>query len=224
MEFKLKQILKTLKINESLISTLLGGLVIVIIGLFAFNYFKGINKQGEITEEAPVEISEAIRESTGDEEPVLIEDNGKIVPQGLPVTYKVEKGESLWDIAEKFYTSGYNWVDIASENGISNPSIIYADTELRIPKVEVKQATLAKVQPKEMVAEVETATNIEGDKYTTVKGDHLWNIALRAYGDGYAWTKIYDANIDKIGANPGMLAVGVELSLPRGESLTAASE
>ena len=34
--------------------------------------------------------------------------------------------------------------------------------------------------------------------YTVVKGDCLWNIARKYYGDGTQYTKIYNANKDKI--------------------------
>ena len=34
--------------------------------------------------------------------------------------------------------------------------------------------------------------------YTIVKGDSLWKIAQKQYGDGSQWKKIYDANKDAI--------------------------
>lgn len=43
---------------------------------------------------------------------------------------------------------------------------------------------------------VQTATKHveENDSYTIKKGDCLWNIARKFYGNGSKWTKIYDAN------------------------------
>lgn len=34
--------------------------------------------------------------------------------------------------------------------------------------------------------------------HTVVAGDTLWDMAVKAYGDGSQWTKIYDANKDKL--------------------------
>lgn len=198
MEKQLKSLLKALKINENLISTIMGGVVVVVMAAMIFNYFKSVNKSGLISEQAG-----------NTEEEQLSKD--------LPTTYKVKKGDDLWHISERFYNSGYNYVDIAKASGLTNASAIEAGQVLVIPRVEAKKATVAKVETKETIgAKTQTAkVSIEGDKYVTVKGDYLWSIAVRAYGDGYAWTKIYNANKARIGANPSMLYIGVELTLPR---------
>ena len=47
----LKKLLKALRMNESIISTLLGGLVVVVVGVLIYNYFSSINKTGDIDEE-----------------------------------------------------------------------------------------------------------------------------------------------------------------------------
>ncbi len=202
MEKELKNILKNLKLNEDTISTILGGLVIIIIGLLIFNYFKSINPQGEITQEAAQE--ENSQTKPGDVE--LVEDNGKNVPKGLPTTYTVQKGDHLWKIAENFYNSGYNWVDIAQVNNLTTPNSIEVNQKLIIPKVEVKQATIT-VQ--------KTKDTIDSTSYTVQKGDHLWEIAVRSYGDGFAWNKIYTANRELIGNNPSLVEAGMVLTIPR---------
>jgi nucleoid-associated protein YgaU len=53
------------------------------------------------------------------------------------------------------------------------------------------------------------------EKYVVKQGDGLWQIAVKVYGDGYQWTKILEANKDKIGGNAEELEVGVELVIPR---------
>lgn len=204
MEQQLKKMLKGLKMNENLISTIMGGVVVVVMAAMIFNYFKSINKNGKITNLPATDEAQSEQGVTKD----------------LPATYKVKKGDDLWHISESFYNSGYNYVDIAKENKLKNPSVITEGTELKIPKVEPRLTTKMKAElaAKEKVTktEVETAVvSIEGGKYTTVKGDHLWSIAVRAYGDGYAWTKVYNANKAKIGKNPSLLYTGVELALPR---------
>ena len=192
MEQKLKSILKNLKINEGLISSIMGGVVVVIMAAMIFNYFKSVNKNGKITDESDSNAS--VTEEAAAKE--------------LPATYKVKKGDDLWHISEKYYNSGYNYVDIAKTNKLVNASAIEVGQDLVIPKVSVKKETIvAKTQT--------TKISIEGAKYTTVKGDHLWSIAVRAYGDGYAWVKIYNTNKKIIGRNPSILFSGIELTLPR---------
>lgn len=125
--------------------------------------------------------------------------------------YTVVAGDNLWSIAEKQYKSGYNWVDIARVNKLSNPRIITSGQKLKLPKVEQKIATVS-TQPKQEAA-VQNATKITGDSYIIVKGDTLWAISVRAYGDGYQWKKIASAN-NLI--NPSLIHSGNKLKIPRG--------
>jgi|CXWL01.1.fsa_nt_gi nucleoid-associated protein YgaU len=205
MERKLKSILKTLKINESLISTIMGGVVVVVMAAMIFNYFKSFNKNGKISDESAANVVE------------------EQVSKDLPTTYKVVKGDDLWHISEKFYNSGYNFVDIAKANKLGTGNVIEVGMVLTIPKVEQRLLKSVKVEAEvtpaaktEAKTEVKSKTiSIEGTTYKTTKGDHLWSIALRAYGDGYAWSKIYNANKKLIGNNPSRLFTGIELTLPR---------
>ena len=54
--------------------------------------------------------------------------------------------------------------------------------------------------------------SIEGNTYTVQKGDTLWDISVRAYGDGYRWVEIAEANNL---ANPDLIHSGNEFVLPR---------
>mgnify|MGYP001336617043 CR=1 FL=1 len=49
--------------------------------------------------------------------------------------------------------------------------------------------------------------------YTVQKGDNLWNIAKKYDGDGSQYTKIYNANKDKI-KNPSLIYPGQKLKIP----------
>jgi nucleoid-associated protein YgaU len=142
---------------------------------------------------------------------VETKEDGKKYPTELAETVKVEKGDSLWKIAEKQYGSGYNWVDIAKENNLTNANQLNEGQELKMPKTAVKE--IVKVATIESPV-VPTETKIEGDSYTVVKGDHLWSIAVRAYGDGYKWTEIAKVNeVNMSTAN--YIEVGQVLKLPR---------
>jgi len=220
----MKNILKSFKLNENNISMLLGAAVIVIVGFLVVNYFRNI------------------------------EDNGTTLPSGgtsteqtaikLPTSHVVGSGETLWSIAEKYYKSGYNWVDIQKANNLSDASVITKGQTLTIPSVEAKTATtktsqliseatpsaspiaIASPTPNEIAVPAtisgttkggtETVktenTQISGDTYTVVHGDNLWTIAVKAYGNGYKWSQI--ANANKL-VHPGIIHAGNVLQIPR---------
>lgn len=50
--------------------------------------------------------------------------------------------------------------------------------------------------------------------YTVVKGDCLWNIAKRFYGNGSKYSIIYNANRSVIGGNPNLIYPGQVLTIP----------
>lgn len=207
MESTIKSVLKNLRFNESTISTILGALVTVVIGILIFNYFKQVGKVEQISEE-PAAVSEIVQEAGVEFEKT---EEGKLVPQNLPVVHKVQKGEDLWKIAENYYGSGYNWVDVANENKLETPDLLAVDQELNIPKIEARQLTKVEASKGEIVPTAAVSA-IEGDFYKVTKSDNLWKVAVRAYQDGYQWIKIAQANnlVD-----PNHIEVGQELKLPR---------
>lgn len=50
--------------------------------------------------------------------------------------------------------------------------------------------------------------------YSVQKGDCLWNIAKRFYGNGAKYTIIYNANRDVVGGNPNLIYPGQVLTIP----------
>ena len=54
-------------------------------------------------------------------------------------------------------------------------------------------------------------TVTEGDTYTVVAGDCLWNIAYKLYGTGTLYTKLAEAN--KL-ADPYIIYIGQILTVP----------
>lgn len=127
--------------------------------------------------------------------------------------YVVVAGDSLWTIAEKTYKSGYNWVDIARANKLNNPDDIHKGNVLVLPKVSPKMTTVQEaVQNNTSMVHTPQEERITGTTYTVAKGDSLWSIAVRAYGDGYKWVNIAKANNL---ANPGTIYSGNVLRIPR---------
>ncbi len=58
------------------------------------------------------------------------------IKKSIPDYYEVEKGDSLWKIAERFYSTGEKWIRIFEANSdiIKNPSMIYPYQRFTIPK------------------------------------------------------------------------------------------
>lgn len=191
----LKAILKSIKLNESSISMVLGALVIIIVSVLVVNYFKD---RGRSTL------------------PFLSTEKEEITTTFEAKNYTVVRGENLWSIAEKEYGSGYNWVDIATENKIKNPDMIKAGQVLVLPSVEVRKPVVAEkvqaVKKTTVIAQNKVLEPISGGTYSVVRGDNLWTIAVRAYGDGFKWTQIAKEN--KL-VHPNLIHAGNLLILPR---------
>lgn len=77
-------------------------------------------------------------------------------------------------------------------------------------------ATITTIPPATQIgnnrAPTASATNYE--MYTVVKGDCLWNIAKKFYGNGAQYTRIYNANKDII-KNPSLIYPGQVFKIPK---------
>lgn len=54
-----------------------------------------------------------------------------------------------------------------------------------------------------------------GTAYTAKKGDNLWTLSRKFYGSGTDCTKLYEANRDTIGNNPGVIHPGQTFKIPK---------
>lgn len=182
---------KFFKSSEEVVSMFLGLIIVVGTVLLVVNYFQ--KSRGEVTvpglsDQSRLELSS---EKVG------------TVKNGDGSEYVVKKGDSLWKIAEAETGSGYNWTAIAKANNLKNPGVLYRDQKLIIPKIEAKAAIVKKD------AEV---TIKPGTTYAAVRGDSLWKIAVKTYGDGYKWTTIWKSNKTAI-RDPNKLEIGMKILL-----------
>jgi putative chitinase len=180
----LKSYFSQIKWGESYISLFLGAVVVGVALILLASFVKNANLSKKIGSTSTSSVNQTVK---------------------YPKTYTVNQGENLWSISEKIYGSGYNWVDLAKANNLENPDILYVGTKLLIPNVTPKIVD-------NMASEKNAIKPITGSSYTVQKGDYLWSIAVRAYGDGYKWVEIAKANNL---ANPDIIHSGNILKLPR---------
>lgn len=186
----LQTIIRKLELNESTISTILGGIVLLVVVFLLLTYF-GSDKRSELAS------------TTGDVnlENTPYEDT---VPGSISASsvsrYTVKPGDSLWKIAVAEYGDGYKWVEIAHANATENPDLIETGQEIDLPSLQSQTEAKKPPSPKP-------------DNYIVKRGDYLWKLAIEFYGDGFKWVDIWKANRDQV-KNPDLLYVGVLLTLP----------
>ena len=172
---------KRFQTTDSFVSLILGVAVVLIIGTLTVNFF---TRTKQTKQEAQIAAETKVDSTT------------------LPTKHIVATGETLWSIAETYYKSGYNWVDIRSANTLTDADRIEVGQELTIP-----QAT--PIVPQGQVSGTSTAPKVE--RYTVAQGDTLWSIAQAQYGDSYKWSAIAAANNL---LNPEVIHTGNVLTLP----------
>ena len=179
-----KYLSSVFKSSEEVISMILGLVIVLVMVGLVVNYFQKGRGSVEIPGIADSSQNGSVKEGqTQNEEPINKENK-----------YKVKAGDSLWKIALEKYGSGYDYVKIISANKLQNPSALFVGQELILPNIS------------------ESSTKIVDKEYRVVKGDSLWKISNKVYGDGFGWTKIWNNNKSKI-RNPNSLEIGMVLML-----------
>lgn len=116
---------------------------------------------------------------------------GMVLSIRVPFSYKIQSGDTLIEIARKFYGDESKWKRLyyANLNAIgSNPDLIQVGTSLQLslpPTI----------------------------RYTVQSGDYLKKIAKDFYGDESKWQQIYNLNKAVIGNNPNLIQIGMVLTL-----------
>lgn len=206
--------------NQSKVSMILGALIILVVGVLVFNFFNKNKPTLGPAQQTQVQTQES-KDVTKDQ---------------LPGKYTVKDGDTLFNIAQNYYSDGSKFEELAKVNNLTNPDEIAQGQVLQIPKLaaQIAQATSEPttqptVQPTvaPSVQPVQTGEQvlgtgggnstiwgprIEGNTYTVVGDDWLSKIAGRAYGDVMAFDKIAKANNIQ---NPDHIEPGQILVIPR---------
>lgn len=214
--------------SESYISIGLGLLVVVVVGILLYNYF---TQKSQTPDETAQEAEQAAQEATMSAKPGTT----YTVVEGDTLWSIAEKsynsGYNWTDIARANNLTNSDALEAGQQlmipeatpilpEGASSPTpepdVAVASPEPTVvpsptPVAEASEAPAA--SPVAQASPVMQGATITGTTYTIVAGDTLWDIACRAYGDCYAWSKVATEN--KL-VNPNLIHPGNELTLPRG--------
>ena len=116
------------------------------------------------------------------------------------ITHVVERGDTLWDIAEAYLNDPFRYPELAQLSGIVNPDLIYPGEIVRIP---LEGAAFAASQVSEPVPGAIT--------HVVKKGDTLWDIAKAYLNDSFRYPEL--ARLSDI-ANPDLIYPGELVRIP----------
>lgn len=115
--------------------------------------------------------------------------------------YTISKGDTLYDISNRYYGSGIYYDDIAEYNGISNPDQIKVGDTIRLPHEISDNVQL-----------------IEEQTYTISKGDNLIGICEKFYKDNSYETALRLAAYNNI-EDVNLIKIGQEITIPSYDDL-----
>ena len=138
-------------------------------------------------------------------------------PFKFKIIRRFPDGKMIFDTNMKVSLEDYKPVDDAKQGFDVNVSVNlkqYKDYGTKTCNITFASSKpkIATPQPARQT-ENSPAPKVENKTYTVVKGDCLWNIAKKFYGNGSQYTKIYNANTDKI-KNPNLIYPGQVLVIP----------
>lgn len=209
--------------NQSYLSLILGLLIVFVVGILVFNYVKKHNQPDLIPAQQTTNNEVAQNQNQPGQD---------VSPDQLPGKYTIKAGDTLFNIAKKYYNDGYRFPEIVKANSITNEDQIEVGQVLDIPKLADNTASSGSSQQvasdntnNSSSTDVAQSTGtggaenqtiwgekITGDTYTVVEGDWLSKISGRAYGDIMKFDAIAKANNIQ---NPDVIEPGMVLKIPR---------
>ena len=159
----------------------MAAIIVVVLGILTANFF--VKRGQQIGGGEKVEITDQEKGALGSQD------------------YKIQVGDSLSGIAQKFYGNEQFFAALAKVNKIQNPDLVLADSTIRIPSKE----------------EVEKEfSNLTITSYQVQEGDTLFAIAQKVYGDGSAWWILASANnIGRLPNGNPLILTGTTIQIPR---------
>lgn len=137
-------------------------------------------------------------------------------PFKFKVIRRFPNGKMIFDTNMKVSLEDYSTSDNAKQGFDTRVSIKlkqYRDYGTKTCNIQFASSKPKIATQKARSAENSPAPKAENKTYTVQRGDCLWNIAKKFYGNGSQYTKIYNANTDKI-KNPNLIYPGQVLTIP----------
>ena len=123
---------------------------------------------------------------------------GAVPEMGTSMPYYIQKGDTLSAISAKIYGDMKQWRNLAEENSVKNPSLIYAG-DVILYKLNEKS--------KDFASNYESSQK----KVVTVEsGDTLSGLALKVLGSAGEWRTLWKMNPSI--QNPNVIRTGMILS------------
>lgn len=131
------------------------------------------------------------------------------------VTKSIDKlvgSEEKTEVAEDSYLSSLR----AEADEVDKPAFKETPVTAQPAKVvEAEEEEPVKVAAKVTPSTVsEAQVDLEAESVTVLKGESLYKIALRVYGNGSMYARLYEANKETV-IDPNMITVGQVLKVPR---------
>ena len=161
-----------------------------------------LNNNSDLTDDANVEEKNDLEEVVVETQVVVdpIQDLDEIVPDSVWTEYMIKPGQTLSLIAYEEYGNPNEWRTIYGWNKEKigeDPDMIHPYHYLDLLKPS------------------ENSVEFEPDYYIhrVTRGETLWTIAKKEYGDQYAWVVLYWDNEALLQENDGVLKPGMELKV-----------
>ena len=133
-------------------------------------------------------------------------------PFQFAITRKLPDGKFLFDTNLTVSLESYT-IKEQADNGFDLIASIKLKQFRKFGTKTVKIVSQKKVSVQPKREQVNSPAPPKEETYTVKSGDCLWNIAKKLYGNGAKYTKIYEANKDKI-KNPNLIYAGQVLTIP----------
>jgi len=136
---------------------------------------------------------------------------------GLGVFVMILAGVMLFKYFQNANLTGDRVEEISSAS-TDVPAVVSTTPQVSENKNENKKAEVKTEEKKVVAVKIDPGT-----EYTIVRGDNLWKIAEKTYGNGFNWVKIYEANKSVLGSNPREITIGAKIVLPKTEEIAQAN-
>lgn len=130
------------------------------------------------------------------------------LPQVYYFTHVVVKGDTLWDISQKYLKDPFRYPELAESSNINNPDLIYPGEVITIATTQpVESSVQAQVSGETIAANIESSQlkPVSFITHVVVKGDTLWDISKKHLNNPFRYPELVQLSNIK---NPDLIYPG----------------